>query len=203
MPDHDRSTLTPAPTWRRAAIAAALVATVATLASRPAAGTAGENGFPVSVKAAPLAIAAGGQGELRLTITPVTGVEILAAPAPNNYTTPLSLILVASEGIAPLQPAYPEGKPVMEDGGIPYNKYVGPVIVKVPVKVAAETASGAHVLKGTLRYQAIRYGSFTKAVVLPVEVTVEVTAAKKGKSSEKGKQAAAAPESPAAPVTRR
>ena len=177
---------TPAPR-RRAAATAAAVALVAALAAAPSPVVAAEEEV-VTVKAAPLRIAAGSEATLRITITIAPGYHLLAAPPPNRYMTPVTLLLPAADGLAPLGPVYPEPTKVTEEG-FEYPAYEGKLTVTLPIKAMKDAAPGPHVLKGTLRHQAIRVGQFMKLKVLPVEFAIEVTAAKKT-----GK--------PAAPATR-
>lgn len=177
---------TPAPR-RRAAATAAAVALVATLAAAPSRLLAADQEV-VTVKAAPLKIAAGSEATLRITITITKGYHLLAAPAPNQYMTPVTLLLPAADGLAPLGPVFPAPTKVQEEG-FEYPAYEGKVTVTLPIKAMKDAAPGPRVLKGTLRHQAIRLGQFMKLKVLPVEFAVEVTAAKKT-----GK--------PAAPATR-
>ncbi|HKQ96869.1 MAG TPA: hypothetical protein VJV75_03225, partial [Candidatus Polarisedimenticolia bacterium] len=143
----------------------------------------------ISITSLPIKVAAGAQGELKVTVTPAAGFTLVAAPPPTGTSTPLTLILPASEGVMPLQPAYPDGKKIVEEGGFEYRHYDGPVVIKVPIRVSPEAAAGAHVLKGKLRYHPIHYGSFRKTTVTPFEVTIEVTPAAKGKPAAKEKPA--------------
>lgn len=192
---------------RGAARAAAAVALAVAIAVWPATGALAEGEPPVSVKAAPLKVAAGDQGTLLVTVAIEKNFALVAPPPPTKYASTMSLILSAGEGLAPLAPVYPGAKPVTEEDGTTYGTYEGQITVKVPVKVAPGTPAGTKTLKGKLRYQPLKFGQFHKTAVLPVEFTVEVTAAKKGKAEPKPKPAepakpAGAPQ-PGGPSTRR
>jgi hypothetical protein len=168
---------TPAPR-RRVARAALVLAIAAPLAAGAVAPLAAATDGPYTVDAAPLTVAAGGQGTLQVTITMAKGYTLMAPPAPNKYATPTTLILVASEGLAPLAPVYPDGKKITEEDAFEYHAYEEKVVIKVPVQASADAKPGPHVVKGTLRHQPIHFGQFGKTKILSLEFTVEVTAAK-------------------------
>jgi len=162
----------------RVAAAAIVLAIAATLAAgAPARLAAATDGLPTAT-AAPLTVAAGGQGTLQVTITIAKGYSLVAPPAPNTFATPATLILLAGEGLAPLAPVYPDGRKITEEDGFEYRVYEKQVIIMVPVKAALDATPGPHVLKGTLRHQSIHDGLFGKTKVLSLEFTVEVTAAR-------------------------
>ncbi len=180
MPADARPTLavpTPAPR-RRVALAVIVLAIAAILATGAPARLAAATDGPYAVKAAPLSVAAGGEGTLKITITMAKGYTLMAPPAPNKYATPTTLILQAGGGLAPLAPVYPDGKKVTEEDAFEYHAYEEKVTITVPVKAAPDATPGPHVVKGTLRHQPIHYGQFGKTRSMPLEFTVEVTAAK-------------------------
>ncbi|HUD73282.1 MAG TPA: hypothetical protein VMQ62_15100, partial [Dongiaceae bacterium] len=134
----------PAPVTRTAAsrrpvaAGAIVLAIAASLATGAPARLAAATDGPYTVKAAPLTVAAGGEGTLQVTITMPKGYTLMAPPPPNKFATPTTLILLAGEGLAPLAPVYPEGKKISEEDAFEYHVYEEQVVIKVPVKAAAD-----------------------------------------------------------------
>jgi hypothetical protein len=207
MPAPDPRPAAPARASHRAASAWATLAIAVALVAWPSARAAAQAEPTVTAKAAPLKVAAGDQGTLKVTIVIAKGYALVAPPQPTKYATTLAVILSAGDGLVPLGPVYPEGKSITEEDATTYGTYEGTITVKVPVKVAPGTAAGTRLLKGKLRYQPMRHGQFLKAAVMPLEFAVEVAPAKKTKTGAKPKPAEppapAEPPKTAEPSTRR
>ena len=172
--------------WRRAAAAVALgvlhlPGVLAGHAIAQPGGSIPPPGELVKIAAEPVAIAAGGEGTatIRLTITP--SWHINANPPFPDYMIPTVVELGATRGVRPSEPAYPPPHLVklsFDDSEL--FVYDGVADVKMPLAVAADAANGAHVLKGSLRFQACNDQVCLPPHSLPFAVTVNVTGGSAG-----------------------
>ncbi len=108
----------------------------------------------LAVSAAPLALTAGGTGTAEVRLTLVPGWHANANPPSPDYMIPTEVVFESAEGLSAGPPAYPPAVPLKVGfEANPISVYGGTVVVRVPV-TATGAAGGAHVLKGTVRFQA-------------------------------------------------
>lgn len=140
---------------------------------------AGESALTVvAVHAPPVALAAGGKAEARLSVTIADGYRVQANPASGEFFIPVELDLKAAGGVSSGRPIYPPGKPYrlpgISDGLMTYE---GTLEIVVPLRAGTSARPGSRRLKGTLSYQACDSRSCLFPASLPVELQVMVVAA--------------------------
>ena len=172
--------MTSSVTIRSMALAAALVL------SRPAAAEPGDQGGPaipppdqlVKVAVAPLQVAAGGTAVARLEVTIAGGWHINANPASPDYMIPTVVKAEAAGGVSAGAPRYPAArklKVAFDESDI--AAWSGAVAIEVPLEAAADAATGARSLAGTLRFQSCNDQVCLPPATVSFSIPVTVTAA--------------------------
>jgi hypothetical protein len=136
-------------------------------------------GTMLTIKAAPVTVAAGETTEAVVTIQLLPDYEIIAQP-PNQYSTGASLAVESGGGIVARTPVFPPSTKVREyDGGMEVEVWKGPFEVRVPIQVSAKAQAGERILHATFRYQARFNGEFYKVATRRFDIPVTIVKAKK------------------------
>ena len=143
--------------------------------SLPAAGTV------VTVSAAPVTIAAGGNATVTITLTILPPWHVNANPPSLDYLIPTVAKLVGDAGVKPGRIGYPAGHSVklaFEDQ--PLLVYDGAASITVALAAESGAVNGARVLRGRIEYQAcndqVCAPPTSVAFTVPVTVTGGVEA---------------------------
>ncbi|MDQ2800753.1 MAG: protein-disulfide reductase DsbD N-terminal domain-containing protein [Armatimonadota bacterium] len=107
-----------------------------------------------TASATPAALAPGGRGTLRITLSINPRFHVNAHDPRNKMLIPTTLSLGKTSGVVFGPPQFPVAKTVRgADGKNPLLVYVGTATITVPFKVAKTAAAGARTLTGTVNYQ--------------------------------------------------
>jgi len=130
----------------------------------------------VHVRVAPVTIAAGGAAEAKVELTITAPWHINANPPSPDYMIPTQATLPAASGIAPGKAVYPAAHQLKVDfDDKPLAVYDHAATITLPLRAAADAASGAHVLHGTLRFQSCNDQVCLAPATIPFQVAVTVT----------------------------
>jgi len=130
----------------------------------------------VHVSVAPVQVAAGGSAEAKLELTITSPWHINANPPSPDYMIPTQATLPAASGITPGKAVYPAAHQLKVDfDDKPLAVYDKAATITLPLRAAADAASGAHVLKGTLRFQSCNDQVCLAPTSIPFQVAVTVT----------------------------
>ncbi len=125
---------------------------------------------------APVAISPGESTTVAVPIAVGEAFHVQANQVPFDYLIPTVLTLNSTDLLTVGTPEYPAGKPYTLEGSTDtLLVYGGEFDILVPVAVDGSSASGSHVIEGTLRYQACDDRMCFAPKTIPVEVAVEVT----------------------------
>ena len=108
----------------------------------------------VTFSTEPLVIKAAGSGEIPITLKIHSPFHVNANPPSEQNLIPTSLEFETKNGLMIEKPVYPAGE--TKKFGFsekPLSVYEGEVIIKLPVKAAADAQKGAQTLNGKLKFQ--------------------------------------------------
>jgi thiol:disulfide interchange protein DsbD len=156
----------------------------------------------VKVEVAPITIAAGAPvAVFPVTLTIAPGWHVNANPPNPDYMIATALEVKPGYGVSPGKIGYPAPRPIkvgFEES--PLFVYGDRVTLTLPLTAAANATSGAHTLKGTLRFQACNDQVCMAPASLPVVIAVTVTGGAVAGASDTT-TAAPAPEAGATTMT--
>src|SRR5262245_13563058 len=165
----------------RAAPAVALAA-VALLAGP---GARAQETTPFDIQVAPVTVAPGEMGTALITLVIHQDYRLIGEPAPNKFSTTLTVTFDATRALQPRAAIYPEPQVFKETvQAWSYSAYEGTILVKMPFKADEHAPEGNHTMHGRIRFQALiiddqGLAGFLKTAVKMVDVTVRVAPRKK------------------------
>jgi thioredoxin:protein disulfide reductase len=130
----------------------------------------------VRVSAPAVTIAAGEKATVVVTLTIESGWHINANPPSPDYMIPTTIEAKGGRGVTTAAPVYPAPH-VMKVGfdDNPLSVYDHSARIELPVAAAKTAENGAHVLKGTLRFQSCNDQVCLAPASVPFEIAVTVT----------------------------
>lgn len=178
--------------WARMATAA-LVALAAAAGAARAQGEAPPSPAElVRVSAPPVAIAAGGTAEARITLTVLPGWHVNANPPHPDYMIPTTVAISPAHGVSAGAPRYPA--PHMVRLSFEQSElfvYDDSFTVVVPLAAVKAAGSGRHVLKGTVGFQSCDNHVCLAPASVPFDLTVEVAGGRTAAAAGPGEPAGA------------
>jgi peroxiredoxin len=127
----------------------------------------------VSVAIAPATAAAGGHGEIAVTLRIAPGYHTMSDRPSKPEYIPTALSLEPVPGLTFGAATWPAATS-FDLGGESIATFEREVVAHVPVDVAPGALSGPHLVRGKLRYQACTAASCLFPATTPLEATVEV-----------------------------
>src|SRR5512132_2651501 len=148
----------------------------------------------VKIAVAPVHVPAGGSVRVPVQLTIADGWHINANPAANENAIATEVSIAGAAGLAGTPPAYPAPKvEKLSFDPDPLLVYDGATAIPVTVKAGAGAAGGAHVLKGTIRFQACNDQVCLPPATLTFDVPITVDAVAAGAAGTPGDTTAATP----------
>ena len=154
---------------------------LAPLAATCAHAQSGESATPeaatlLQATAAPVTVAAGGQGTIVVRLAIRKGWHVNANPPALEYNIPTQVTIAADHGLTPGTAVYPKGQQEkFEFDETPMLVYTDVAEVRVPFTASATATSGA--LKGQVRFQSCNNQVCLAPTSVPFTVNVDVSGA--------------------------
>jgi len=144
----------------------------------------------VKIAVAPVHVPAGGSARVSVALQIATGWHINANPAANENSIATEVAIASAAGLSAAPPVYPSPKvEKLSFDPEPLLVFDGATTVPLSVKAAATATTGAHTLKGSIRFQACNDQVCLPPATLAFDVPVIVDAAPAGAASETTVQA--------------